>query len=100
MVDAVNAHDQAWEDALEEAMNRFEQGEAVTEGQFAELVAELEARHNQAQELPQDDPRVSRLAELRARASRLEASAAEGTGPTDQISSMLAPLTGSDNKHD
>ncbi|WP_312815579.1 hypothetical protein WEU32_03920 [Brevundimonas sp. BH3] len=98
MVDTVTPHDQAWEKALEEAINRLEQGEAVTEAQFAELVTELEQRHAEIQNMPEDNPRHSRMESLRARAAKLEASAADGTGPTDQISRILATMTGSDGK--
>ena len=95
MLDPNTQHDEAWEAALEETFNRFEQGEAVSEAQFAELIAELEERHARLSEAPQDDPSLTRLSALRERASRLEASAAKGTGPTDQVSSILGGLTGS-----
>lgn len=85
----------AWEQALEEAIAMFEQGEAVNEARFEELVAQLEARHAELVAMPYDDPRTQKLRDLRQRAASLEASAAEGHGPTDQLSSMLAPLTGS-----
>ena len=98
MTDTISAHDHAWEEALEDAINRFEQGESVSEAEFAELVQELEKRHADAQALPQDDPYYARMASLKERASRLEASAAEGTGPTDQVSSVLAPLVGLGDK--
>lgn len=98
MTDTISAHDHAWEQALEDAFNRFEQGESVSEAEFDELVRELEKRHADAQELPQDDPYYVRMASLKARAAKLEASAAEGTGPTDQVSSVLAPLVGMGDK--
>lgn len=88
-------HDKAWEDALDEAMSRFEQGEELNNQQFEELVAELEARAHAAAEMPQDDPRTSKIEALRERAAKLAQSAAIGTGPTDQVSSVLAGLTGS-----
>ena len=98
MVDTATAHDMAWEEALEEAINRFEQGEVLTEAQFDELVAELEHRHAEIAGFPEDNPRHVVMASLRDRAAKLEASAADGTGPTDQISRILATMTGSDNK--
>lgn len=96
MVDQAT-HDLAWEEALEEAIRLFEQGEALNQERFEELVAELEARHAEIVAMPEDDPRSQRMLELRERAARLEASSRLGTGPTDQLSSLLAPLTGSDD---
>ena len=87
-----------WEIALEEAINRFEQGETLTEESFADLLAELEQRHAQYLHSESDNETGLRLEGLKARAAKLEASAALGTGPTDQVSSMLAPLTGSAGK--
>ncbi|GAA0385895.1 hypothetical protein GCM10009093_10990 [Brevundimonas terrae] len=98
MVDTATAHDMAWEEALEEAINRFEQGEVLTEAQFDELVAELERRHAEMAGEPEGNPRHTVMETLRARAARLEASAADGKGPTDQISRILATMTGSDTK--
>lgn len=98
MVDTVTPHDLAWEKALEEAINRLEQGEAMTEAQFAELVDELEHRHAELHNLPEDNPRHAMMESLRARAAKLEASVADGKGPTDQISRILATMTGSDGK--
>lgn len=99
MEDAVKSmedgRDQAWEKALEETLAMFEQGEAVNEASFAALVAELEARHAEIVAMPYDDPRTQMLRDLHQRAASLEARAAQGHGPTDQLSSMLAPLTGS-----
>lgn len=96
MVDQA-VHDLAWEEALEEAIRLFEQGESLNQERFAELVAELEARHEEIVAMPADDPRTQKINDLKMRASRLETSAREGTGPTDQLSSILAPLTGSDD---
>lgn len=98
MVDTVTPHDLAWEEALEEAINRLEQGEVVTEAQFTELVADLERRHAEIKGVPEGNPRHTVMESLRARAARLEASAADGKGPTDQISRILATMTGSDGK--
>lgn len=95
MVDTNAPHDEAWEAALEEAINRFEQGEAVNDAHFEELVAELKARQAALKAAPEDDPRVSKLEELIQRATQLESSAALGTGPTDEVSSILGGLTGS-----
>lgn len=96
MVDQA-VHDLAWEEALEEAIRLFEQGDVLSQERFDELVAELEARHAEIVAMPEDDPRSLKILELKERASRLEASSREGTGPTDQLSSLLAPLTGSDD---
>lgn len=96
MVDQA-AHDLAWEEALEEAIRLFEQGEMLNQQRFEELVTELEVRRAEIVAMPEDDPRSQRMLELKERAGRLEASAREGTGPTDQLSSILASLTGSDD---
>ncbi len=96
MVDQ-EAHDLAWEEALEESIRLFEQGESLNQERFAALVAELEERHAEIASMPADDPRAQKISALKERAASLEASAREGTGPTDQLSSMLAPLTGSDD---
>lgn len=88
-----NGNARSWEAALEEAINMIEQGENMDPARFAELVETL--NHQQAEaEIPEEDPRHQMLAALRERASALEASAAEGTGPTDQISSLLGGLVG------
>ncbi|WP_292050770.1 MULTISPECIES: hypothetical protein [unclassified Brevundimonas] len=92
--------ERSWEEALEEAINLFEQGENIDSARFAELVEELKQRHVDGAELPQDDPRVSALAALQARATALETSAAEGTGPTDQVSSILGGLVGQPSNSD
>lgn len=89
-------HEQAWKQALEELLARFEQGDAVTQVQFDRLAEELEAKHQGFKE--PENPLRKQLKALRERAQKLEDSAAEGTGPTDQVSSILAPLTGSDDK--
>lgn len=94
MTDPHATHDTSWEEALEEAFHRLEQGEAVTDQQFAELLAELQQRRAEMRSLPEEDPRRNRLAELMARAEQLEASAAKGRGPTDEVSSMLGGLVG------
>lgn len=94
-MDNAEIHNTAWEDALDEAMSRFEQGEELNNQQFEELVAELEARVRQAEEMQKDDPRTQKIEALRERAAKLAQSAALGTGPTDQVSSVLAGLTGS-----
>lgn len=91
-------HERAWREALEEILARFEQGEVVSEEQFEELVRQLEERHEDYRH--EDSPLREQLRLLRERAAKLEESAAEGTGPTDQVSSILAPLTGSDAKAD
>ena len=86
--------DIAWEEALEEAISLFEQGEAMDHARFEALVQFLRAAPSAVADLPPEDPRVAMMAELAARAARLEASAAEGTGPTDQVSSLLGALVG------
>lgn len=96
MVDQA-VHDLAWEEALEESIRLFEQGESLNQERFAALVEELEARHAEIAAMPEDDPRTLKVLELMKRASELETSSRLGTGPTDQLSSMLAPLTGSDD---
>ncbi|WP_461344220.1 hypothetical protein [Brevundimonas sp. GN22] len=94
-----NANDErSWEEALEEAINLFEQGESLNQERFAELLEELKRGKVHADHLPADDPRLEMMAALRERASKLEASAALGTGPTDQISSLLGGLTGQPSK--
>ena len=92
--------ERSWEEALEEAMNLFEQGETMDNARFAELVEELKQRHNDEAVLPHDDPRLTALAALQARATALETSAAAGTGPTDQVSSLLGGLVGQPSKSD
>lgn len=88
----------SWEEALEEAINLFEQGETLNQERFAELIEELKRGKIQAEHLPADDPRVAMMASLRDRAAKLESSAALGTGPTDQISSLLGGLVGQPTK--
>lgn len=88
------ADEPSWEEALEEAINLFEQGESMNQARFAELVEELKQRKAETKDLTADDPRLAMMASLRERAAKLEASAAQGTGPTDQVSSLLGALVG------
>lgn len=100
MVDEMANNEAAMMAALQDLFDRFEQGEQVNAEQFETLLAELAARYEEAKDLPDDDPQARAVRQLRARAATLEASALEGTGPTDGLSSMLASLTGSDARRD
>jgi uncharacterized coiled-coil protein SlyX len=84
----------AFEAALEEAIALFEQGEAMNQARFDELLAELEARRPDLEAVPEDDPRAARARELQARADDLERRAAVGHGQMDEVNTLLTPLMG------
>jgi hypothetical protein len=84
----------AFEAALEEAIALFEQGEAMNQARFDELLAELEARRPDLEAVPEDDPRAEKARELKARADALERRAAVGHGQMDEVNSFLSPLMG------
>ena len=84
----------AFEAALEEAIALFEQGEAMNQARFDELLAELEARRPSLAAVPEDDPRAVRARELQERADDLEHRAAQGHGQMDEVNTLLTPLMG------
>ncbi|WP_312782681.1 hypothetical protein [Brevundimonas sp.] len=84
----------AFEAALEEAIALFEQGEAMNQARFDELLAELEARRPSLAAVPEDDPRAARARELQERADDLEHRAAQGHGQMDEVNTLFSPLMG------
>jgi hypothetical protein len=84
----------AFETALEAAIALFEQGEAMNQARFDELLAELEARRPELEAVPEDDPRAAQARALQARANELERRAAVGHGQMDEVNTLLTPLMG------
>lgn len=84
----------AFEAALEEAIALFEQGEAMNQARFDELLAELEARRAALAATPPDDPRAEKARALEARAAELEHRAAQGHGQMDEVNTLFSPLMG------